>query len=75
METEEELYSALDKNEGGRSRIIIAHRVSSVKKCDEIIMLDKGRIIERGTHDELMALKGRYYEICREQYSSVPDTV
>ncbi len=75
METEEELYSALDKNESGRSRIIIAHRVSSVKKCDEIIMLDKGRIIERGTHDELMALKGRYYEICREQYSSVPDTV
>lgn len=74
METEEKLYKALDEEEKYRSRIIIAHRVSSVKNCDEIILLDNGRIAERGTHDELMALNGKYAEICREQYSSVPDS-
>jgi ATP-binding cassette subfamily B protein len=71
METEQELYKALKKDHSHQSRVIIAHRISSVKDCDEIIMLDHGEIIERGTHDELVALKGRYYEIYREQYSTV----
>ena len=44
------------------SKIIIAHRISSVKDCDEIIILDNGRIVERGNHEELLQLKGRYYQ-------------
>ncbi len=71
METEHELYEALKKDHSHQSRVIIAHRISSVKDCDEIIMLDHGEIIERGTHDELVKLKGKYYEIYREQYSTV----
>ena len=43
------------------SKIIIAHRISSVKDCDEIVILEKGKIVERGTHEELLRLKGRYY--------------
>ena len=75
METEQELYKALKEHYSDRSRVIIAHRVSSVKDCDEIIMLEKGRIVERGTHDELVALKGKYYEIYKEQYSTVLEAV
>ncbi len=71
METEEALYNALNKEYAQKSRIIIAHRISSVKNCDEIIVLDKGEIVERGTHDQLIEQKGKYYEIYREQYETI----
>lgn len=71
METEQELYKRLKEEYSKQSRIIIAHRISSVKDCDEIIVLEKGNIIERGTHDELVNMKGHYYEIYKEQYSTV----
>ena len=71
METEEALYNALNKEYAKKSRIIIAHRISSVKNCDEIIVLDKGEIVERGTHDQLIEQKGKYYEIYREQYETI----
>ncbi len=71
METEQLLYKRLKEEYSKQSRIIIAHRISSVKDCDEIIVLEKGNIIERGTHDELVNMKGHYYEIYKEQYSTV----
>jgi len=71
METEEKLYDALKAQGLNRSQIIIAHRISSVKDCDEILMLENGKIVERGTHDELVALNGKYCAIYKEQYSTV----
>ena len=50
------------------TKIIIAHRISSVKDADEIIVLEEGRIAERGTHEELLELKGLYYETYVSQY-------
>lgn len=67
METEKEIQKELNKMKD-MTKIIIAHRISSVKKADEIIVLDEGRVAERGTHDELLRKKGLYYETYVSQY-------
>lgn len=67
METEREVQKNLQAL-SDRTKIIIAHRISSVKNADEIIFLDEGRIVERGTHSELLEKKGLYYETYVSQY-------
>ncbi|KQL39489.1 ABC transporter [Bacillus sp. FJAT-25509] len=70
-ETEEKVQSSLEKLIPGRTTITIAHRLVTVKDADCILLLDKGRIAEQGTHEELLSLKGQYYQLYMAQYSEL----
>lgn len=67
METESKIQQELTKLTGEKTTFIIAHRISSVREADQILMMEKGRVIEQGTHEELVAKKGRYFEVYQKQ--------
>ncbi|MDI3310312.1 MAG: ABC transporter ATP-binding protein [Thermoanaerobacterium sp.] len=71
METESLIQENIKNIAYGKTTFIIAHRISSVKDADEIIVLDNGYIVERGTHKELLKRKGIYYHNFREQYRTM----
>ncbi|WP_206166230.1 ABC transporter ATP-binding protein [Mammaliicoccus sciuri] len=66
-ETEEIIQKAMTVLSKGRTSFIIAHRLSTIKNADQIIVLDKGRIIEKGNHDELIKSEGQYYKMYQMQ--------
>lgn len=70
VDTESEMLiqHAIDKLVSGRTSIIIAHRLSTIRKADKILVLDKGEIKETGTHKQLLAAKGFYYQLHRMQF-------
>ena len=74
METEYAIQKALEHRKG-TTRFIIAHRISAVKNADEILYFEDGRIVERGTHSELLRLRGRYYDTYCEQYRDYAQTL
>ena len=61
--TEELVQAGMDALMKGRTTFVIAHRLSTIKNSDCIMVMEQGRIIERGSHDELIAAKGRYYQL------------
>ncbi len=67
-ESELIIQQATDTLLKGRTSFIVAHRLSTIVKCDLIVMLEMGKIIEQGTHDELIAKRGKYYELYRNQF-------
>ena len=67
METESKIQKELTKLTSNKTTFIIAHRISSVREADVILVLDKGEVRERGTHKELVAKKGMYYDVYRRQ--------
>jgi ATP-binding cassette subfamily B protein len=70
-ETEELIQAAIEKLMKGRTAIVIAHRLSTIQKANQIIVLDKGEIQERGTHEELLNHEGFYANLYRMQYKEV----
>jgi len=70
-ETEQQIQQGLGSMLKGRIAFIIAHRLSTIRQADRIIFLDSGRIVEQGTHTELIALKGRYRDLYRTQQTSL----
>ena len=68
--TEQLVQEGIQTLMNGRTSFIIAHRLSTIRHCTRIMFINDGQITESGTHEELMALKGRYYELCLAQYEN-----
>ena len=68
-ESEQHIQAALDKVMHGRTTLVIAHRLSTIEKADLILVMDQGRIVERGSHLELLALGGYYHRLHSRQFA------
>ena len=70
-ETEELIQAAIEKLMKGRTAIVIAHRLSTIQKANNIIVVDKGHLVEQGTHEELLQQEGAYANLYRMQYKEM----
>ncbi|PKX90113.1 ABC transporter ATP-binding protein [Aspergillus novofumigatus IBT 16806] len=67
MKSERVVQAALDKAAQGRTTVVVAHRLSTIKNADSIVVMSNGRIVEQGTHDDLLQKKGAYYKLAEAQ--------
>ena len=66
--TEAKIQKGLLELMKGRTSFVIAHRLSTIREADQVLVIDKGELIERGTHEELLDLQGFYYNLYRSQF-------
>ena len=71
--TERKIQEALDNVMANRTVLVIAHRLSTVRKANQIVVLKQGRVAEKGTHSELLKHRGEYYHFWRMQYDVVEE--
>ncbi len=69
--TEKRVHDTLERIMENRTSFVITHKVSMARKADLVLVLDRGRIVEQGTHDRLVARRGAYYELFETQLSDV----
>ena len=72
--TEALVQQGMDRLMAGRTTFVIAHRLSTIRNADCIMVLEQGRIIERGSHDQLIEEKGRYYQLYTGKSAAIPKT-
>ena len=73
-ESEQLIQASMATLLAGRTTFVIAHRLSTIRRADLILLMEDGRVIERGTHDELMTARGVYYEMVLRQMESAAET-
>jgi ABC-type multidrug transport system fused ATPase/permease subunit len=71
--SEAAVQEALGEALSGRTAVVIAHRLSTVRAADLILVIEDGRVVERGTHTELLAAGGRYEQLYRTQFDEEPE--
>ena len=71
--SEKIVQSALDALATGRTTLVIAHRLSTIQNADQIIVMDQGRVVETGRHNDLLARGGLYASLHQLQFSGEPD--
>ena len=76
-ESEFEIWNSINefKKEINMGMIVVAHRLSSIKNCEKIIVIDNGKIVESGTHQELIGLNGKYKELMEKQINNEKDII
>ena len=71
LDTERKVFRNLERECGERTLVVVTHRATALKDCDEILFLEEGKITERGTFEELIALGGNFAEIYARQISEI----